>query len=338
MQCNYNFVSNQTLNLVGVAVKEGQDLEGTEIAPSYLRQANLVKVIEELGWDVIDHGDITNSDIRHGPADGTLYKRGDVKNASEIGQVCKKLHDITEKSSKSGAFTLVLGGDHGIATGSISGLKTANPDLKVVWVDAHGDCNTPDTSGSGNYHGMPVAHLLGWIPEGTLPGFDWFKPVLHPEDIVYVGLRDLDASERCKLAEENIKMYDMDDVTEKGIGRIVAEIIDYFNQDGKVHPIHISFDIDAIDPIYAPHTGTKARGGLTDREAHLLIRKLAKTKQVSSMDLVEINPRLDNDILRLVLHGDNKLIQGSETVCLGIELILSALGNTLTAPRQNLRN
>jgi arginase len=324
----YSFLQEKTLSIIGVAVNEGQDLGGTELGPKVLREANLASVARSLGWNVDDLGDITNDNIVVEETDVSNYKYSDIKNAQTLGGLCKSLHNMCKKSAEEGNFTLVLGGDHGLASGSISGMKTAYPDLKVVWVDAHGDCNIPEASPSGNYHGMPVAHLFGWIPEGTVPGFDWFKPNLKPEDIAYIGLRDMDSYEKMMLTKHNIKVYDIDDVTELGIGKVMQEITEYFNADGKDHPIHVSFDIDGIDPMYAPQTGTKCRGGLTDREAKYILRKLVQTKSVVSMDLVEVNPLLEeNTAPRPHFHGDNHLIKGTQTVCLGVELVEAILGH-----------
>lgn len=321
---------SKQLKIIGVAVNEGQNHGGTEFGPKVIREANLHKVAQTLGWKINDLGDITNESIQIEQTDASRYKYSEVKNSHTLGGVCKQLHDTCKKSAQEGGFTLVLGGDHGLATGSISGLKEAHPDLKIVWIDAHGDCNAPEGSPSGNYHGMPVAHLLGWMPEGSVPGFDWFKPNLKPEDIAYIGLRDIDEYEKNMLRKHNIKVYDMDDVTELGIGKVLQEILEYFNADGKTHPIHVSFDIDSIDPLYVRQTGTIARGGLTDREAKYILRRLAKTGQVVGMDLVEVNPEIEKDTTsREVFHGDNKLIEGTPTVCLAVELVEAILGQRL---------
>lgn len=328
---NYEYLKERNLTIIGVAIDEGQDHPGTNLGPESLRKANLLKVAAQQGWEVNDTGDITNENIEHQKKNpDAKHTYTNLKNSEIIGDLCLQLHNKCYESAKAGNFTLVLGGDHGLATGSISGMKKAYPGLKVVWVDAHGDANTPEASPSGNYHGMPVAHLLGWMPEGSVPGFDWYKTSLKSEDFAYIGLRDIDAFERKMFKEHNIKVYDMDDVTEKGIGKVIAEILEYFKSDGQDHPIHISFDIDAIDPVYASQTGTKARGGLTDREAHYIIRSLVKTGKVTSMDLVEINPELDKDEKeREDFHGDNHIIKGTQTVCLGVELIQSVLGHRL---------
>ena len=325
------FISERRVKTIGVAVNEGQDLGGTELGPKVLREAGLEAVAKSLGWELTDLGDITNETFEVEKTEASNYKYSEVKNSHVLGGLCKQLHEMCKQSAEEGNFTLVLGGDHGLATGSVSGMKAAYPDLKVVWIDAHADINIPETSPSGNYHGMPNAHLLGWMPEGTVPGFDWFKPNMRPEDIAFIGLRDIDEAEKKMLKDAKIKLYDMDDVVELGVGRIVQEITEYFNADGKVHPIHISFDIDGIDPAFAPQTGTKARGGLTDREAKFILRKLVKTANVVSMDVVEVNPLIYPDTpVREHYHGDNKLISGTQTVCMGVELVESILGHKLS--------
>jgi len=291
-------------------------------------------VISQLGWQVFDNDDITTelieeslrkTSISH--CNGHDYKYTNLKNSQLIGKVCQTLYDRTQKIAEKKQFCLTLGGDHGLATGSISGLKSIYPDLKVIWVDAHADCNVPEDSPSGNYHGMPVAHLLGWIPEGTVPGFDWFKPCLSKDDIVYIGLRDLDKGEKANLKKHGIKCFTMDDVLRYGIAGVMERTLEFFRKD-KQHPIHISFDIDAVDPSIAFGTGTKSRGGLLYREAHYIIREAAATGNLVGMDMVEINPILDGED-REHFHGDNKLIKGTQTVALGIELISSALGDKL---------
>jgi arginase len=329
---NYKFLEGNTVGILGVSVKEGQDLEGPEEAPKILRKSGLLDVIRSLNWEFVDHDDITTESLGPIESEGLEkrkeYKYSNLKNSELIGSVCQKIHEKTKKIAESKNFCLTLGGDHGIATGTISGLKSVHPDLKVIWVDAHADCNIPEDSPSGNYHGMPVAHLLGWITEGTVPGFDWFKPCLKKEDIVYIGLRDLDKGERVNLKRHGIKCFTMDEVMRYGIGGVMERTIEYFNKDGKDYPIHISFDIDSVDPSVAYGTGTKAKGGLLYREAHYIIREAASTGNLIGMDMVEINPSLDVKH-KEILHGDNKLISGTETVCLGIELISSALGEKL---------
>ncbi len=326
---SYKFLKDRTVGVIGVSVKEGQDLEGPELAPEYLRKHGLFNVIKSLGWEHNDQGDIKEEVITEEPIDREAkikeYKYSNIKNILELGSVNHKLHNATKDFAEKGKFCLTLGGDHGLGSGSMSGLCAAYPNLKVIWVDAHADCNTPETSPSGNYHGMPAAHLLGWMEEKTVPGFDWFKPCLTNKDIVFIGLRDLDAEEKNNLRKHGIKCFTMHEVLKYGIGQVMEKALAYLFEDGKEHPLHISFDIDGIDPSVAYGTGTKARGGLLYREAHYIVREAAMTGCLVSFDMVEINPLLDKP--KENFHGDSKHISGSETVSLGLELIASALGD-----------
>jgi arginase len=328
LQINYKFLKGRTVGIVGVSIKEGQDLEGPEVAPEYIRKGGLLDVIKSLEWSNQDYGDIKEDYQLQDQTKEQIskeYKYHDLKHAIELGKTNERLYNTTKEMSSKGQFALTLGGDHGLATGSIAGVKATYPNLKVIWVDAHADCNTPEISPSGNYHGMPVAHLLGWIGEKTIPGFDWFKPCLTNLDIAYIGLRDLDPEEKKLLKKHNIKCFTMHDVLKLGIGEVVKQAIAFLTQDGKEHPIHISFDIDGVDPSVAYGTGTKARGGLLYREAHYIIREAAATGCLVGLDMVEINPLLDRT--QEHFHGDSKFIHASETVALGIELIASALGD-----------
>jgi arginase len=325
------FLESKTIGIVGVVIKEGQGLEGPEKAPEVLRHSGLLNVIKSLDWEYLDYGDVNHDNIHIEEKelkeiDQKEYHYHNLKNAYVIGAANKKLNSFTKKIAESKQFCLTLGGDHGIATGSISGLKAVYTDLKIIWVDAHADCNIPEDSLSGNYHGMPVAHLLGWIPNRSVPGFDWFKSCINSEDIVFIGLRDVDPKEKKNLKKHNIKCFSMHEVIKYGIGAIVEKSIEYLFKDGKEHPIHVSFDVDGIDPSFAYGTGTKARGGLMYSEALYLLRELKNTSCLVSLDLVEINPLLDKP--KEKFHGDNSLICGTETVSLGIELVASALGHS----------
>lgn len=250
-------------------------------------------------------------------------------NIEILGVMNKKLAEAAQAASAEKNFTLILGGDHGLATGSISGMLETYPDLKVIWIDAHGDCNIPEISPSGNYHGMPVAHLLGWIPEGSMKGFDWFVPKLKAENIVFIGLRDLDKGEKKLLEDHNIKFYTPFDIeTTGGMGKVMSEVLEYLGAEkGQKSPVHISFDVDGCDPSFIPATGTKSRCGLSERESHFILQRTQRTGNLVSLDMVEINPELEpKKDLREVLHGDNKLLKGTPSVVYAMEFILSALG------------
>lgn len=324
------FLKKKSVGIVGVSIKEGQNLEGPEKAPEYIRNCGLFEVMKSLEWEFVDYGDVSDStlnlDLEKMKLSEQHNKSLNVKNTYKLGTANEKLHSITKKICENNQFCLTLGGDHGIATGSISGVKAAYPKMKVIWVDAHADCNLPEESPSGNYHGMPVAHLLGWLTEKSFPGFDWFTPCLKSEDIVFIGLRDVDQGEKRSLKKHGIKCFSMHEVVKHGIGKVMEETIKYLFKDGEC-PLHISFDIDGVDPSIAYGTGTKARGGLLYREAHYIMREVAATGCLVSLDMVEINPLLDTP--KEQFHGDSKYISGTETVSLGIELISSALGETL---------
>merc|ERR1711976_710370 len=328
-----NFVTN-TVSIMGIAVKEGQKLTGVELSPALFRKAGLLSALRDLGWDCRDVGDITTEDlepkIKAALADTKRYKY-DVENSHVIGPMCEELSDMVYQGALRSDFNLILGGDHGLAAGSISGMLRKYPDLKVVWIDAHGDCNTPETSPSGNYHGMPVAHLLGWMEKGDVKGFDWLDPVpvLKGENIVYIGLRDVDKEEKALLKKHNIKCYSPFDIEMKGgIGNVMTETLAYLKgEEGMETPIHCSWDVDGCDPSFMTGTGTRARAGLTLRESHFILQRLFNTGNLVSLDMVEVNTLLEkggDD--REVLHGDLPTLRGKETIVYACELILSAMG------------
>jgi len=252
-----------------------------------------------------------------------------VVNAELMGAGLKLVHDAVHAAAEKGNFVLTVGGDHSIAAGSIMAMHSRYPDLGVIWIDAHADANTPRTSPSGHYHGMPAAHLLGWF-ESKLQGFEWFKPgCLDESRLAYVGLRDVDPGEAALLRQSNVHVYTMRDVDKHGIAKVIENAISAIDPNGR-RPFHLSLDIDGVDPHFAPGTGTCARGGLTYREIHYVCEELALTERLVSMDLVEVNPSLDPLPDSKPMHGDNPLINpSSPTVQLGVELILSALGKKI---------
>ncbi len=324
-------VEKRTVTIVGAPLALGQSLSGVGLAPEALRQAGLAKAITELGYEVTDAGDLTFSAATaseeparphpfaplHPEADGQTAVISRVKHAYEVGQACRQIAQEVERCATDQCFTLTLGGDHSIALGSITGVLRARPDTALIWVDAHGDFNTPETSLSGNLHGMPLAALLGYSGV-DLPGFDWLRegqerPLLTPERVALVGVRSLDQAERQLLREAGVHVYSMSAIDRYGIGPVMERAMNAVNPDGVLN-YHVSFDIDAMDPKEAPGTGTTARGGLTYREGHTIVEMLASSGKLNSMDLVEINPELDHDNL---------------TITLGIELVTSALGKEI---------
>lgn len=287
---------NGSVAIVGAPSARGQPKKGVELGPNELRSANLENRLAGIGWNVADKGDVV------------------LKDGQNIGNHAQQLAREVHHNASEGSFVLTLGGDHSISIGSGAGALLARPDLGVLWVDAHADINTPKSSNSGNVHGMSVAFLMR-LGEVYIPGFEWLRdiPPLLPQNIVYVGCRELDLPERQFLRGNNIKVMTMYEIDKYGIGKVMEMALDHLGDKA----IHLSYDIDAIDPLYAPSTGTPVRGGLTWREGHFVAEEAAASGQLVSMDLVEVNPQLAKDI--------NK----EETVSLAVGLIASALGATI---------
>lgn len=323
--------TKNNLSVIGISVKEGQQLTGVEQAPNELRDAGLLACLKDLGWQVKDLGNITKEslekEIKEEEARIEEVKY-ELPNIEIIGTVNKRLAELNHEESKKGSFVLNLGGDHGLAAGTITGMLRTHPDLKVIWFDAHGDCNTPETSPSGNYHGMPVASVLNWIKKGEIKSFDWLDVHLKPENLVFIGLRDLDKGEKAMLKSGNIKFYTPYDIDHMGgIRHVMDDALAYLKADkDNDAKIHVSWDVDGCDPNFIYGTGTKARSGVSERESHYILQRIASTGNLVSLDLVEVNSSLDKTPKRELYHGDNPLIQGNPSVCSGVELILSALG------------
>ncbi|KAJ4478502.1 Ureohydrolase [Lentinula aciculospora] len=228
---------------------------------------------------------------------------GILKNPRLVSRVCEEVAKVVSGHAKKGELPVTLGGDHSLAMGTISGTLDAHPDAGVIWVDAHADINTAATTESGNIHGMPVSFLMGLdgnhqafsdfknsdSPSSETP-FAWIKPVLKTSSIVYIGLRDVDAGEKKILKENRIKAFSMHDVDRHGIGKVVEMALNYLNANNanpdKLRPIHLSFDVDALDPSVAPSTGTPVRGGLTFREGHYICERIWETGALVGLDLM----------------------------------------------------
>mmetsp|Transcript_2800 Transcript_2800/g.6834 ORF Transcript_2800/g.6834 Transcript_2800/m.6834 type:complete len:345 (-) Transcript_2800:137-1171(-) len=301
------------VGIVGAPFAYGQHHKGVDTGPQSLRDAGLVTGIQNLGFTVVDDGDLEfecySNDEKH---EGfTLrYPRTN-------GEANRKVFEAVKKHAEAGRFTLTLGGDHSIGCGTVAGIMAVRPETAVIWVDAHSDINIPNTSPSGNFHGMPVAFLLGLGMAENVPGFEWFKRCMDPRQIAYIGLRDLDAGEKAILRKFDIAAYTMHDVDKYGIATVLDMAISAVNRYGR-RPMHLSFDIDSVDPSYAPSTGTSVQGGLTFREAHYVAETLAATHSLCSMDMVEVNP-----------HLELPAFEADKTVMLGRDIVLSALGRTI---------
>ncbi|KAH8827364.1 arginase [Flagelloscypha sp. PMI_526] len=280
----------------------GQPKVGVDKGPIHLVEAGLVDQLKELGWNVKFDGHHQFEEIS-AASDPPI---GILKNPRFVSRVSEGLAKVVGEHARSGEIPLTLGGDHSLAMGTISGTLSAHPDAVVVWVDAHADINTVETTTSGNIHGMPVAFLLGLGEK--VPEFDWVKPVLTPSRIVYIGLRDIDAGEKRILKENGIKAFSMHEVDKYGIGKVVEMALDVVNPDRKL-PIHLSFDVDALDPSVAPSTGTP--------KGHYICEAIYETGLLVALDLMEVNPTLEDEKSAV------------QTVNVGCSLVRAALGETL---------
>ena len=279
-----------------------------------------------MGWRVHDQGDLNFDalieNIKIADDDNDLSRKA--KNSQVVGQGCEMIANLVGDVIDKGQFPLILGGDHSIGAGSLSGILRARPNTGVIWVDAHADINTPDTSGSGNMHGMPISFLIkDMVDTNGIPGFEWLSSPdmasvhLSSDSIVYVGLRDVDTMERKFIKEMNIKAFTMYDIDKYGIGAVMDKALNHLLEKDANRPLHLSWDIDAVDPIHAPATGTAVRGGLTYREAHFVAEAVAKSGALASVEMVELNPTLSDGA------------GSSETIELGLGLITSLMGKSI---------
>jgi arginase len=293
------------LEIVGALMDFGSGRRGVDMGPSAIRYAGLDERLESLGHKVKDRGNIGAP-----PRETLKIEDPKLKYLDPILSVCQRLADQVAESSASGCVSVVLGGDHSISLGSVSGAARGR-NLGLIWLDAHGDFNTHETTPSGNIHGMPLAALCGIGHEQlvTLGGTAPQTPKILPKNVAVVGARDLDPSERDLMREAGVAVYSMEAVDRYGIGEVIRRAIDSasLGTDG----IYVSLDLDVIDPMYAPGVGTPVPGGLTYREAHLAAEMLAETGQIVGLDIVEVNPILD---------------RSNATADLAVELALSALG------------
>jgi arginase len=268
----------------------GAGRRGVDMGPSAIRIAGLAARLRELGHRVVDEGDLDIHNIEE-LAVGDLHARY----LSEITRANRELSQRVQKIARRGHFPLVLGGDHSIAVGTISGVsavaRARGQRIGVLWVDAHGDINTPATSPSGNIHGMPLAALLGLgpVPLGGIGGR--FRKV-EPDHIALLGIRSLDKGERTHLKNLGVHVYTMADIDRQGIHRVMSAALTQVT--AGTDQVHVSFDLDAVDPSLAPGVGTPVKGGLDYREAHLVMESLADAGVMTSLEMVEVNPILDD--------------------------------------------
>ena len=296
------------LHIIGVPLDLGGNRRGVDMGPSAFRSAGLGERVAALGYTVVDKGDLP------APIPETQEQRDERKKyIREIAKVCQKLYQTSLASLTEGAFPLVLGGDHSLGAGSVAAAADWAKQAKglpigLLWIDAHGDMNTPSTSLSGNVHGMPLAALLGTEP-AELARIGTVTPKVLPAHTVLVGVRNLDEREKVAVRDSHVHVFTMKDIDRHGIASIIEQAVSLAGSE--TAGIHVSFDMDVCDPQIAPGVGTPVRGGLDYREAHMVMEIVADSGLLTSLDLVEVNPTLD---------------VRNATAQLGTELALSALG------------
>lgn len=273
---------DKSIDIIGVPIDLGQSHRGVDLGPGALRYAGLAARLQQLGYALRDSGNLSV------PVRDMLAEQRQQHYRPAIRQVCEAVYQAGREAVAAGRMPVFLGGDHSLAIGSIGGITHQEP-AAVLWVDAHGDFNTPASSPSGNIHGMALATLLG---QGFAELVDVGRPgaKLLPQDVVMIGVRTLDGEERLRLRTSGVTVYTMRDLDERGMGAITSEALQRL---GHRRRLHLSLDVDALDPMAGPGVGTPAPGGLTYREAQLLMEIVADSDRLCSLDLVEINPILD---------------------------------------------
>jgi arginase len=300
----------EKIRIIGVPMDLGASRRGVDMGPSALRVAGLQSRLKQLGRQVEDIGNVQVRQPEEQP-----YGEKKAKYLDEIAEACKGLADIVTKTLDEDLVPLVLGGDHSIAVGTTAGAAShfhkKSKRVGVIWLDAHGDMNTPDSSPSGNVHGMPLASIMGYGPP-ELTKLAGITPMVEPHSVALVGIRDLDSKERRLMKDSGVHVFTMRDIDERGMREVMAEALRFTTDD--TAGVAVSLDMDFVDPTDAPGVGTPVRGGVTYREAHLALEMIADSKNMISFELVEINPVID---------------EHNTTALLGVELVLSGLGKKI---------
>jgi arginase len=297
--------SRRQIAIIGATLDLGQGRRGVDMGPSAIRYAGLEERLTSLGYDVRDHGNVETA-----VPEATALHDERARFLPEIKETCVRIAAKVVEEAEAGAMPLVLGGDHSLALGTLGGLAAVHGVGGALWIDAHADTNTPETSPTGNVHGMPLAAALGLAG----PEFEsdaWPLPALDPRRVALLGLRQADEGERKLLREAGVRVFTMSELDRIGVERATREALDRIAGPGFVH---VSLDMDALDPEFAPGVGTPVRGGLTYREAHLALELVAESGLAGSLEVVEVNPILDRE---------------NTTALTAVELVASALGKTI---------
>jgi arginase len=296
--------------ILGAPLDLGAGRRGVDMGPSALRLAGLNTRLASLGYKLEDLGNVSVAQQESTPSgpENAKYLR-------QIAKTCTKLGDMVENVLNAGNFPLVLGGDHSVATGTVSGVshwfKKQGEKMGLIWIDAHADMNTPETSPSGNVHGMPLACCVGRGPRELTEIFD-YAPKVEGAKAVLIGIRDVDRRERELVRDSGVTAFTMRDIDERGLPSVMERAIAIANNG--TAGFHLSLDMDVVDPDEAPGVGTPVRGGMTYREAHLAMETICDSSRMVSMEVVEVNPVLD---------------EANRTALLGVELVMSAMGKKI---------
>jgi arginase len=307
---SFSSIVPKKIRVIGVPLDLGQSRRGVDMGPSAVRVAGLEARLEALGHTVEDAGNIL-------VAIAEQKKEGDpkAKYLKEIVATCTKHAELVLKTLEAGKIPIVLGGDHSVAVGTVAGVaefhRRQGQKIGLIWIDAHTDINTPETSPSGNVHGMPLAAIMGLGP-AELANIVNFSPMVAPENCVLVGVRDIDAVEKENVRKAGVEVYTMRDIDERGMRAVMEEALRIAGRGTAGY--HISLDMDWIDPEDAPGVGTPVRGGATYREAHLVMEAIADHGRMTSFEIVEVNPVID---------------EHNRTADLAVELALSAFGKKI---------
>ncbi|MDI3328196.1 MAG: arginase [Alicyclobacillaceae bacterium] len=294
------------LSVIGVPLDLGQSRRGVDMGPSAIRYAGLQERLRRMGLEVRDRGNVPVPE-----AEARAVEDPKLKYLPEIRRVCEELAARVRQAVEEGDLPVILGGDHSLAIGSVAGVASVKGDLGLIWFDAHGDMNTAETTPSGNIHGMPLAATLGYGHPG-LTGVGGFSPKVRPEKAVLVGVRSIDEGEARLIRQIGIRVFTMHEIDRLGIGAVMEEAVQLAS--GGTKGIHLSLDLDALDPVAAPGVGTPVHGGMTYREGHLAMEILAESGALCSVDVVEVNPILDI---------------ANRTAEMAVDLLCSALGKKI---------
>src|SRR6266568_162074 len=307
---SFSSISPKKIRVIGIPLDLGQSRRGVDMGPSAVRVAGLEARLEALGHVVEDGGNVSVA-IAEQKKEG--HPRA--KYLKEITATCVKHAELMIKTLESGKVPIVLGGDHSVAAGTVAGVaefyRRQNQKIGLIWIDAHSDINTPDSSPSGNVHGMPLAAIMGLGPP-ELANIFGFSPKVSPENCVLVGVRDIDTVEKANVRRAGIEVFTMRDIDERGMRTVMEEALRAAGRGTAGY--HVSLDMDWIDPEDAPGVGTPVRGGATYREAHLAMEIICDSRRMVSMEVVEVNPVID---------------EANRTADLAVELIMSGLGKRI---------